>query len=55
MKLTAWLCGQLDLEAKDVIRHYDVTKKRCPLYFVDHKEAWKQFRLDVKKEIKNQK
>ena len=49
VKLTAWLCQELDLEVKDVIRHYDVTKKRCPLYFVDHKEAWKEFRSVVKK------
>lgn len=53
VKLTAWLCKELDLDAKDVIRHYDVTKKKCPLYFVDHTNAWKQFRTDVKNELKN--
>ena len=30
VKLTAWLCKQLDLSPKDVIRHYDVTGKACP-------------------------
>ena len=34
VKLTAWLCKQLDLSPKDVIRHYDVTGKACPKYFV---------------------
>lgn len=53
VKLTAWLCEELDLDAKDVIRHYDVTKKKCPLYFVDYTDAWKQFRADVKKELKD--
>ena len=31
----------------DVIRHYDVTEKRCPLYYVEHPEAWDAFRTDV--------
>ena len=53
VKLTAWLCKQLDLSPKDVIRHYDVTGKICPKYFVDHEDAWKKFRKDVKKEMKN--
>lgn len=49
VKLTAWLCSELDLSEKDVIRHYDVTQKICPKYFVDHEDAWKQFLRDVKK------
>ena len=24
----------------DVIRHYDVTGKNCPKYYVEHPEAW---------------
>ena len=47
VELTAWLCDQLDLTADDVIRHYDVTGKNCPKYYVEHPEAWKQFRSDV--------
>ena len=30
-----------------VIRHYDITGKLCPLYFVEHKDAWNQFLQDV--------
>lgn len=45
--LTAWLCGKFQLSADDVIRHYDVTGKKCPLYFVEHEDAWKQFKKDV--------
>ena len=54
VKLTAWLCGELDLDEKDVIRHYDVNGKGCPRYFVDHEDAWKQFRKDVKTALKDQ-
>lgn len=53
VRLTAWLCKQLKLSTKDVIRHYDVNGKICPKYFVDDEEAWKQFQKDVKKAIKD--
>lgn len=46
-KLTAWLCNKFGLTEKDVIRHYDVTGKKCPLYFVEHEDAWEQFKADV--------
>ena len=52
VKLTAWLCLELDLSPKDVIRHYDINKKSCPKYFVDNEDAWKQFRKDVEKAMK---
>ena len=45
--LCAWLCLKFDLNENDVIRHYDVTGKICPKYFVEHEEAWKQFKGDV--------
>lgn len=50
VKLTAWLCDYCDIGRDHVIRHYDVTGKLCPLYFVEHPEAWEQFLVDVKKE-----
>lgn len=53
VRLTAWLCSELDLKPKDVIRHYDVTGKECPKYFVDHPDAWEEFLKDVKKAMKN--
>ena len=40
LRLTAWLCEEFDLGAADVIRHYDVTGKLCPKYYVEHPEAW---------------
>lgn len=48
VQLVAWLCQKFDLTEQDVIRHYDVTEKNCPKYFVEDEEAWKQFRTDVK-------
>ena len=32
----------MDVDA--VIRHYDVKGKLCPLYYVEHPEAWEQFK-----------
>lgn len=46
--LVAWLEGKYDLSEDDVIRHYDVSQKICPKYYVDHPEEWDQFKLDVK-------
>ena len=51
VKLTACLCDQMDLTSADVIRHYDVNEKECPKYFVDHEDAWQQFREDVDQAI----
>ena len=51
VQLTAWLVGEYDLKISDIIRHYDVTGKNCPKYFVENKSAWYDFRLDVEKYI----
>ena len=45
--LTAWLCGRFEIPADQVIRHYDVTGKVCPKFFVEHEEAWQQFKEEV--------
>ena len=48
VRLTAWLCTLYGLDAQeDVIRHYDVIGKQCPLYFVENAAAWTQFKSDV--------
>lgn len=47
VKLCAYYCRQLDLKPKDIIRHYDVSGKICPKYYVDNPDAWEQFRKDV--------
>lgn len=48
VKLTAWLCGLYGLDAQEgIIRHYDVTGKECPVYFVQNETEWAQFKADV--------
>ena len=37
---------------KDVVRHYDINGKLCPKYYVEHEDAWVQFRKDVDAAIK---
>ena len=56
VELTAWLCWEFRLDPEtDVIRHYDVTGKECPRYYVEHPEAWDTFRADVAAEMERQK
>ena len=47
VQLTACLCVKFDLTEDDVIRHYDVTGKNCPKYFVEHEDAWADFKANV--------
>lgn len=48
--LCADLCYRYKLDPEtDVIRHYDVTGKMCPLYYVKNITAWKQLKKDVLK------
>lgn len=51
VKLTAFLIDACGLEASDIIRHYDVTGKECPRYFVQNEEAWEAFKSDVAEAI----
>lgn len=51
VKLTAWLCENSDLDEENVIRHYDVTGKECPLYYVRNEDKWEDFKSDVKDEM----
>lgn len=47
IRLTAWLAERYGLSIEDIIRHYDVTGKNCPKYYVENPKAWEQFRMDV--------
>ena len=47
VKLTAWLCEVCDFDEDDIIRHYDVTGKICPMYYVEHENAWLEFKEEV--------
>lgn len=54
VELTVWLVKKYDLEVEDVIRHYDVTGKNCPKYFVENGAAWRQFKEDVSRKLGSQ-
>lgn len=43
VRLTQWLIDSYDLEREDILRHYDVIGKECPLWYVDHPEEWEAF------------
>lgn len=50
VKLVAWLEDKCGLTEKHVIRHYDITGKECPRYFVKNNDAWETFKKKVKKQ-----
>ena len=45
--LTAYLAEYYELSEEDVIRHYDITGKECPKYYVDNSDAWQRFLDEV--------
>lgn len=50
--LTAELCSYYHLDPEtDVIRHYDITGKECPLFYVEHPEEWDMFLSFVKQQM----
>lgn len=51
VELVANLCKQYGIGINNVIRHYDVTGKCCPKYYVEHNDAWQQFKQDVNNKI----
>ena len=36
-----------NLKEDQIIRHYDVTGKNCPKYFVENEDAWEMFKDNV--------
>ena len=51
IRLLAYLCNEVDLTEENLIRHYDVTGKLCPRYYVEHPEAWEALKEDVKEAL----
>jgi len=47
IKLVNWLRDSFNLSTDHVIRHYDVTGKECPMYYVRNPEKWDQFKEDL--------
>ena len=42
LELTRWL-----METDQIIRHYDVTGKECPRFFVQNPDAWENFLAEL--------
>ncbi|MEL5721265.1 MAG: peptidoglycan recognition family protein [Treponemataceae bacterium] len=49
IELTALLLKQFNLTPNDIYRHYDITGKLCPKYFVENTRAWIEFKSSVEK------
>lgn len=47
VQLVRWLMEYYDLDSSQVIRHYDVTGKECPLYYVRHPGDWEAFLAEL--------
>ncbi len=48
ISLCGWLLKEYKLTPDDMRRHYDEGGKKCPLYYVEHEDAWEQFLVDLK-------
>lgn len=46
-ELCADICKRHNLTIDDIIRHYDVTGKECPRYYVRNEQEWINFKNDV--------
>lgn len=51
IRLSAWLLNEYELAPEDMRRHYDEGGKKCPLYYVEHEDAWEQFLKDLEEYI----
>ena len=50
--LTIQLMKKYNIPVDNVIRHYDVTHKKCPAPFVDNPDLWTNFKSRLKEERK---
>ena len=51
VQLSAWLCFKYGLDENDIIRHYDITGKNCPKYYVENEDEWITFKEDVRQAL----
>lgn len=47
IELLAWLTDVYDLTTDDILRHYDCGRKKCPIYYTEHEDAWERLKEDV--------
>lgn len=54
LELCVDICKRYNLSVNNIIRHYDVTGKECPKYYVKNIEAWVNFKNDLLKKLEQQ-
>lgn len=47
VEMLAWLIDKYNLKSQDILRHYDCGGKKCPIYYVEHEDAWQKLLYDV--------
>ena len=47
VRLLSYLVEEFDLDRENIIRHYDVTGKICPKYYVENPLAWEELKNSV--------
>lgn len=47
IRLLGWLMQEYRLGPSDVKRHYDAAGKLCPLYYVEHEDAWEELKKEL--------
>ena len=52
VKLLAYLCRRFDLTVDKIIRHFDVTGKICPKYYVEHEDAYAAMKKRVEASLR---
>ena len=52
LELLTYVCIRYELDPQtDIIRHYDITGKMCPKYYVKHPDKWEQLKKDAAERI----
>lgn len=49
--LVVYLCKKYYISIDKIIRHYDVTKKDCPKYYVNHNAEWEGFKNRIRERL----
>jgi N-acetylmuramoyl-L-alanine amidase len=46
-ELVSYLLASYSLTKDDIWRHYDITEKVCPKYFIEHTNEWDAFKASI--------
>lgn len=54
VNLCVYLCKKYNIKVSNLKRHYDITGKVCPKYFVEYQDEWNKFKQDVTKRLRQE-